>query len=180
MSTYRPQQPFKGMTLAQMKKKWQSMTPKERSMNVQTFRDAAKKAPAASKPKPAPAKSQSTPKKPQSTPKKPQSTPKKPSKGGGTTGRTRPSNPPSPTVVRSGSRTGASVDPRERSLRRNRQQTRSRSTTAGRRNIRQQVEAQSGSAKRDQRTTEARRRRAREAGLKKNRRELLAKKYNKD
>lgn len=50
MSTYRPQQPFKGMTMAQMKKKWQSMTPKERSQNVQSFRDAAKKAPTASKP----------------------------------------------------------------------------------------------------------------------------------
>ena len=50
MSTYRPQQPFKGMTMAQMKKKWQSMTPAERSRNVETFRAAAKKAPKA-KPK---------------------------------------------------------------------------------------------------------------------------------
>tara|TARA_B100001059_G_scaffold104308_1_gene104142 strand:- start:3836 stop:4183 length:348 start_codon:yes stop_codon:yes gene_type:complete len=54
MSTYRAQQPFKGMTMAQMKKKWQSMTPKERSQNVQSFRDAAKKAPKASKPTPKP------------------------------------------------------------------------------------------------------------------------------
>ena len=54
MSTYRAQQPFKGMTMAQMKKKWQSMTPKERSQNVQSFRDAAKKTPKASKPTPKP------------------------------------------------------------------------------------------------------------------------------
>ena len=47
MSTYRPQQPFKGMTMAQMKKKWQSMTPAERSRNVETFRSAAKNAPKA-------------------------------------------------------------------------------------------------------------------------------------
>ena len=47
MSTYRPQQPFKGMTLAQMKKKWQSMTPAERERNVETFRAAAKNAPKA-------------------------------------------------------------------------------------------------------------------------------------
>ena len=50
MSTYRPQQPFKGMTMAQMKNKWQSMTPAERSRNVETFRSAAKNAPKA-KPK---------------------------------------------------------------------------------------------------------------------------------
>jgi len=53
MSTYRPQQPFKGMTMAQMKKKWQSMTPAERERNVETFRAAAKNAPKA-KPKATP------------------------------------------------------------------------------------------------------------------------------
>ena len=78
MSTYRPQQPFKGMTLAQMKKKWQSMTPKERSMNVQTFRDAAKKAPAASKPKPAPAKPKPAPAKSKPASAKSKPTPTKP------------------------------------------------------------------------------------------------------
>ena len=38
----------------------------------------------------------------------------------GTRGKLRPSNPASPTVRRKGSTTGASVDPRERSLRKNR------------------------------------------------------------
>tara|TARA_A100001035_G_scaffold250321_1_gene221611 strand:+ start:296 stop:730 length:435 start_codon:yes stop_codon:yes gene_type:complete len=38
----------------------------------------------------------------------------------GTRGQLRPSNPASPTVRRKGSTTGASVDPRERSLRKNR------------------------------------------------------------
>ena len=37
----------------------------------------------------------------------------------GTRGQLRPSNPASPTVRRKGSTTGASVDPRERSLRKN-------------------------------------------------------------
>ena len=67
MSTYRPQQPFKGMTMAQMKKKWQSMTPAERSRNVETFRAAAKNAPKA-KSKIKPKISSSTPK-PKTKPK---------------------------------------------------------------------------------------------------------------
>ena len=37
----------------------------------------------------------------------------------GTRGKLRPSNPASPTVTRKGSKTGAAVDPRERSLRKN-------------------------------------------------------------
>ena len=40
----------------------------------------------------------------------------------GTRGQSRPSNSPGPAVVRPGSRTGASVDPRERQLRKNRQE----------------------------------------------------------
>lgn len=40
----------------------------------------------------------------------------------GTRGQYRPSNSPGPAVVRPGSRTGASVDPRERQLRKNRQE----------------------------------------------------------
>ena len=41
--------PFKGMTMAQMKKKYSAMTPAQRKANVETFRAAAKVAP---KPKP--------------------------------------------------------------------------------------------------------------------------------
>ena len=55
--------PFKGMTLAEMKKKYSSMTPAERAANVQTFRDAAKNAPKskpAAKAKPAKAKPRQT------------------------------------------------------------------------------------------------------------------------
>ena len=37
--------PFKGMTMAEMKKKYRDMTPAQRAENVQTFRDAAKSAP---------------------------------------------------------------------------------------------------------------------------------------
>ena len=42
--------PFTGLTMAEMKKKYSSMTPAQRAANVQTFRDAAKTAPK-SKPK---------------------------------------------------------------------------------------------------------------------------------
>ena len=37
--------PFMGMTMAQMKKKWSSMSPQQRAANVKNFRDAAAKAP---------------------------------------------------------------------------------------------------------------------------------------
>ena len=37
--------PFAGMSMAEMKKKYSSMTPAQRAANVQTFRDAAKSAP---------------------------------------------------------------------------------------------------------------------------------------
>ena len=100
----------------------------------------------------------------------------------GTRGKNRPSNPPSPTVKRRGSETGATVDPRERGLRKNRQQAKrsSGSSSAGRRNIARMVAEQSGSKKRSQKLTEARRRRARLRGAQRNRRQMLSRKYNKD
>jgi len=101
--------PFKGMTLAEMKKKYSSMSAAERAANVQTFRDAAKNAP---KSKPA-AKA-----KPKQTSKS-EAASRFYSSSSGTRGQLRPSNPASPTVRRKGSTTGASVDPRERSLRKN-------------------------------------------------------------
>ena len=39
--------PFKGMTMAEMKKKYSKMTPAQRAANVETFRAAAKNAPKA-------------------------------------------------------------------------------------------------------------------------------------
>jgi hypothetical protein len=100
----------------------------------------------------------------------------------GTRGPSRPSNSPGPAVVKQGSRTGASVDPRERQLRKNRQEAlrSGGSSSAGRRNIARQVAEQSGSAKRNQRQVEARRRRARQEGAMRNRRMMLSNKYNKD
>ena len=53
-------------------------------------------------------------------------------------------------------------------------------SSAGRRNIQRQVEAQSGSKKLSQRQAEARRRRARRKGASRNLREMLARKYNRD
>ena len=53
-------------------------------------------------------------------------------------------------------------------------------SSAGRRNIQRQVEAQSGSTKLNQRQAEARRRRARRKGASRNLREMLARKYNRD
>ena len=105
--------PFKGMTMAQMKKKYSSMTPAQRAANVQTFRDAAKSAP---KSKPA-AKAKPATKKTT----KSEAASRFYSSSSGTRGQLRPSNPASPTVRRKGSTTGASVDPRERSLRKNRE-----------------------------------------------------------
>ena len=98
----------------------------------------------------------------------------------GTRGKFRGSNPPSPTVVRPGSNTGATVDPRERSLRKNREESKRKkgSTVEGRKNIAAQVREASGSSKRNQKLVEARRRRAREEALKKNLREMFASKYN--
>ena len=166
--------PFKGMTLAEMKKKYSSMTPAQRAANVQTFRDAAKNAPKskpAAKAKPAKAKPKQT--------SKSEAASRFYSSSSGTRGQLRPSNPASRTVRRKGSTTGASVDPRERSLRKNRQEAKRGSTTKGRANIRAQVKAASGSSKRNQRQVEDRRRRARQRGAKKNLREMLAAKFNK-
>ena len=163
--------PFKGMTLAEMKKKYSSMTPAQRAANVQTFRDAAKNAP---KSKPA-AKAKPATKKTT----KSEAASRFYSSSSGTRGQLRPSNPASPTVRRKGSTTGASVDPRERSLRKNRQEAKRGSTTKGRANIRAQVQAASGSSKRNQRQVEDRRRRARQRGAKRNLREMLAAKFNK-
>ena len=163
--------PFKGMTLAEMKKKYSSMTPAQRAANVQTFRDAAKNAP---KSKPA-AKAKPATKKTT----KSEAASRFYSSSSGTRGQLRPSNPASPTVRRKGSTTGASVDPRERSLRKNRQEAKRGSSTKGRANIRAQVKAASGSSKRNQRQVEDRRRRARQRGAKRNLREMLAAKFNK-
>ena len=118
--------PFKGMTLAEMKKKYSSMSASERAANVQTFRDAAKNAP---KSKPATKKTTKS-----EAAKRFYSSSSKGSvqknldkaksnffrSSSGTRGQLRPNNPASPTVRRKGSTTGASVDPRERSLRKNR------------------------------------------------------------
>ena len=100
------------------------------------------------------------------------------SSSSGTRGQLRPSNPASPTVTRKGSSTGASVDPRERSLRKNRQDAKRGSTTKGRANIKAQVDAVSGSSKRNQRQVEERRRRARRRAMLKNRRQLIASRNN--
>ena len=101
----------------------------------------------------------------------------------GTHGQYRKKGDPGPAVVKKGSRTGASVDPRERQLSKNRRDARRSTTgssTAGRRNVARQVDEQSGSAKRNQRLVEARRRRAREEAAKRNLRLMLSSKYNKD
>ena len=80
--------PFKGMTLAEMKKKYSSMTPAERAANVQTFRDAAKNAP---KSKPA-AKAKPAKAKPRQTTKS-EAASRFYSSSSGTRGQNMPSNP---------------------------------------------------------------------------------------
>ena len=162
--------PFTGMTLAQMKKKYSAMTPAQRKANVETFRAAAK---TARKPV---AKGGNKPR--QTT--KAEATSRFYSSSSGTRGQSRPSNSPGPAVRRQGSTTGATVDPRERQLRKNRQEARRSggSSSAGRANIRRMAEAQSGSKKRDQKQVEARRRRARQRGAARNRRQYLASKNN--
>ena len=160
--------PFKDMSMADMKKKWSSMSPEQRAANVQTFRDAAKSAPK-SKPKASkPAASKPAASKPAASKPKASTPP----------AARMPSNPPSPTVTKKGSNTGATVDPRERSLRVNRQEASRGSTSTGRANIRRQVNAQSGSSKRNQRQVEERQRRARAQGAKRNRRLMLSRRYN--
>jgi hypothetical protein len=162
--------PFMGKSLAEMKKMYSDMTPAQRKANVETFRAAAK---TARKPV---AKGGNKPR--QTTKAKAKS--RFYSSSSGTRGQSRPSNSPGPAVVKKGSKTGASVDPRERQLRKNRQEARRSggSSSAGRANIRRMVEAQSGSKKRDQKQVEARRRRARQRGAARNRRQYLASKNN--
>ena len=167
--------PFtKDKTLAAMKRRWSNMTPAQRKANVENFRSAAKGKPkgGATSTKP-PASKTSTPK--ASTPK---TTTTSSSSKSGVNGKLRKSNPPSPTVRKAGSTTGASVDPRERSLRSNRRDAARGSRTAGRANIKKQVDAVSGSKKSNQKMLEERRRRARQRALSKNRRELLARRHN--
>ena len=156
--------PFKGMTLAQMKKKWREGSTQFRKDNAKNFAEAAKTAPK-SKPKP---KATTPPPKPKAAPPKTTNTKR---------GSLRPSNPPSPTVRKRGSNTGATVDPRERSVRRNLRDV-GRNTTKGRKNISAQVKAASGSSKMSQKEKERRQREARRKAMKKNRREYLASKFN--
>tara|TARA_B100000003_G_scaffold9637_1_gene8277 strand:+ start:1449 stop:2027 length:579 start_codon:yes stop_codon:yes gene_type:complete len=170
--------PFTGKTMAEMKKMWRGMTPAQRKANEKNFVNAAKTAPKA---KPA-AKSKPAASKPRQTTKE-EAKSRFFRSSSGTRGQSRPSNSAGPAVRRQGSATGASVDPRERQLRKNRQEARRSTTgssTAGRRNIARQVAEQSGSAKRNQRQVEARRRRAREEAAKRNRRLMLSRKFNKD
>lgn len=161
--------PFMGMTVAQMKKYYDSKVrgKKLKAKDLKVLADqmqAAKKA--APKPKAA------TPK--TSTKSTTTTTTTKSSTGSGVTGQYRKKGDPGPAVVKEGSRTGASVDPRERQLRKNRQEAERGSTTAGRANIKAQVDAVSGSGRRNQRQVEERRRRARRRAMLKNRRQLLA------
>lgn len=167
--------PFtKDKTLAAMKKRWREMTPAQREANIENFESAAKGKPkgGATSTKP-PASKTSKPK--TSAPKK---TTTSNSSNSGVNGQFRKSNPPSPTVRKAGSTTGASVDPRERSLRANRRDSQRGSTAAGKAAIKKQVDAVSGSSKRNQRLIEERRRRARARALSKNRRELMARRFN--
>ena len=166
--------PFMGMTVAQMKKYYDNKV-RGKKLTLEQKKTLASQMQAASKA--APKAKPSAKAKPKQTTKS-QAESRFYSSSSGTRGQLRPSNPPSPTVRRKGSSTGASVDPRERSLRKNRQEAGRGSSTKGRVNIRAQVKAASGSNKRNQRQTEQQRRRARERAVKKNLREMLAAKFN--
>ena len=161
--------PFTGKTLAEMKKMWRGMTPAQRKANEKNFVNAAKTAP---KSKPA------APKPRQTTKEEAKSRFYRSSSG--IRGEFRKVGDPGPNV----SRDPQKFDPTSRRVRRVQEDARrSRvraSGTAGRRNIARQVAEQSGSAKRNQRQVEARRRRAREEAAKRNRRLMLSRKYNKD
>ena len=111
----------------------------------------------------------------------------------GTRGESRPSDSPGPAVRRAGSTTGASVDPRERQLRKNLEDARRSRAAASaevraaggsnRRNdraIEKEVSRSSGGVRAAQRRKEERQRRARKRGLKRNRRQMLGNRYNKD
>ena len=157
--------PFMGMTVAQMKKYYDSKV-RGKGLKAKDLKVLASQMQAAKKAAPKPKAAKSTTSTKSSTTKA--------STGSGVHGQYRPSRPPSPTVRRPGSTTGATVDPRERQLRKNRQDAKRGSTTAGRANIKAQVDAVSGSGRRNQRQVEERRRRARRRAMLKNRRQLLA------
>ena len=129
--------PFMGMTVAQMKayydkkvrgKKLSASELKRMADQMQAAKKAAPKAkPAASKPRqttPAEAKERFFRSSSQGSIAKNEEKAKRNffRSSSGTRGQYRPSNSPGPAVVRPGSRTGASVDPRERQLRKNRQE----------------------------------------------------------
>lgn len=162
--------PFMGMTVAQMKKYYDTKV-RGKALKAKDLKVLADQMQAAKKaaPKPKAATSKTSTK---------SSTTTKSSTGSGVTGQYRKKGDPGPAVVKKGSRTGASVDPRERQLRKNRQDAKRGSTTAGRANIKAQVDAVSGSSKRNQRQVEERRRRARRQAMLKNRRQLLSRRYN--
>ena len=112
--------PFTGKTMAEMKKMWRGMTPAQRKANEKNFVNAAKTAPKASK-------------------SKPRQLSKEEAKSrffrssSGTRGQNRKVGDPGPAVRHRGSvRDGESIDPRERSLRRNQNEARRHS----RRNLR--------------------------------------------
>lgn len=166
--------PFMGLSVADMKRYYDNEVrgKKLKAKELKVLADqmqAAKKA--APKPKAAAPKTSTK----SSTTK---SSTTKSSTGSGVHGQYRPSRPASPTVRRPGSTTGASVDPRERQLRKNQQEAKRGSTTAGRANIKAQVDAVSGSSRRNQRQVEERRRRARRQAMLRNRRQLLASRNN--
>ena len=162
--------PFMGMTVAQMKKYYDSKV-RGKGLKAKDLKVLADQMQAAKKaaPKPKAATSKTSTKSTTTT---------KSSTGSGVTGQYRKKGDPGPAVVKEGSRTGASVDPRERQLRKNRQEAKRGSTTAGRANIKAQVDAVSGSSKRNQRQVEERRRRARRRAMLKNRRQLLSRRHN--
>tara|TARA_Y100000361_G_scaffold44639_1_gene38678 strand:- start:36 stop:560 length:525 start_codon:yes stop_codon:yes gene_type:complete len=165
--------PFMGMTVAQMKKYYDSKV-RGKGLKAKELKVIANQMQAAKKA--APKAKTNTPKPRQTT--KSEAASRFYSSSSGTRGELRPSNPPSPTVTRKGSDTGASVDPRERQLRKNRQDAKRGSTTKGRANIKAQVDAVSGSGRRNQRQVEERRRRARRRAMLKNRRQLLSRRHN--
>jgi hypothetical protein len=172
-----------------MKKKYSAMTPAQRKANVENFRTAAKTArkpvakggnkPRQTTRKEAEARFYSSSSQGSIEKNRQKAVRNFSQSSSGTRGQSRPSNSAGPAVVKQGSRTGASVDPRERQLRKNREEARrGGSSSAGRANIRRMVEEQSGGGRRNQRQVEARRRRAREEAAKRNRRRYLASKNN--
>lgn len=141
--------PFTGMTMAQMKKKWSSMTPKQREANHGNFVRAAKNAPKAKTPSSG------------GISQKPKTKPVPKAKPEGKTSASFERN------YKTGKMVGKDVEPKPK-----------KKISKGKENIRRMVEEQSGSSKRDKSTQQRRRQRAREDGLKKNRREYLSRKHN--